>query len=266
MIKLAMTAEADHDDTWRHCLSVPELVARRRHTPLAAPFIRSVEGIRQANTSNLLRNLQSVEDPLTSWVLHLELDKRDVPPCIRWPRRDETPQMVYLTWLADVYWLARRYPDHQPLYTRWRGLFDRKPASDSWHKTAIWVFRSGHSAGYYHSKGLGLTDRHKQELMTMSSNATRGDREMIKRLPQLRNRIWMHASENRDRAGRFSTDEITDRRVELLRVFLLARRNRTRAARYLELLHGQRISRQALTRQLEAIEVATKISLLKSGS
>lgn len=264
MTKLVMHVEADHDDASRHCLSVPELVARRRGTSLAAPFIRSVEGIRQATTRDLLRRLQQVEDPLTIWVLHLELDKRDVPPCLRWPRRDETLQVVFLSWLADVYWLARRYPDHEPFYTRWRGLFKRKPAADDWHKTAIWVFRSGHSASYYHAKGLGLSERQRQPLMTMVSNAMRGDRDVLKRLPQLRERIWLHAEANRDRSGQYSPAEVAERRTEYLRLFLLASRNRTRTAEYFEVLHGSRISRQALTRQLEAIEAATGLRLLKS--
>lgn len=102
--------------------------------------------------------------------------------------------------------------------------------------------------------------------MTMVSNAMRGDRDVIKRLPQLRDRIREHAADNQDKSGRVSLGSITERRVELLRLFLLAGRNRTRTAEYVELLGGQKISRQTVTRQLEAIEAATRMRLLKSGS
>lgn len=102
--------------------------------------------------------------------------------------------------------------------------------------------------------------------MTMVSNSMRGDRDVIKRLPQLRDRIRVHASANRDKSGRVGTEEITERRVELLRLFLLAGRNRSRTAEYVKVLTGQKISRQAVTRHLEAIEAATRMRLLKSGS
>lgn len=264
--KLAMIAPPEDDDAAPIAQSVSELVAQRRRSPSRGSFIASVQSLRQASTRDLLHRLRSIEDPLAFWVLHLELDKRDVPPCLRWPRRDETPQLVFLSWLADVYWLARRYPDHVPLYSRWKGLFVHKPASCQWHKTAIWVFKLRHSASYLHAKGLGLSDEQRQPLMTMVSNAMRGDRDVIKRLPQLRDRIREHAADNRDKSGRVTTEDITERRVELLRLFLLAGRNRTRTAEYVELLGGQKISRQSVTRQLEAIEAATRLRLLKSAS
>jgi hypothetical protein len=198
------------------------------------------------------------------WTLHLELDRREVPPCLRWPKRDDTPQMLFITWLADALWLAKRKPGHVPFYSRWRWFFKHRPAGEQWHKTALWVYRSGHGVGHYHSRGLGLDDTDKQSLMTMVSNRMRGDREILKRLPELRDQIWLAATSTPDRSGRVTARDTADRRTELLRLFLLAGRNLTLAVHYLNLLTGEVLSRQTLTRQIERVEMATRLRLLQS--
>jgi hypothetical protein len=245
--------------------SVPDLVAARKSSGQADAFVEAVQSLRAQDTRALRQRLATVEDSLLLWVLHLELDKRGVPPCLRGPRRDESPQLLFVTWLADVYHLAKRNPAHRPYYTRWRGLFENAVASDRWHSVAIWVYRAGHAVGHYHAKGLGLSDADRQPLVTMPTDPMRRNAETLKRLPAIRDRLWLHASQHRDRSGTYTTDQIADRRVELLRVFLLAGRSLTRACDYYRLLWGKSLSRQALTRQLEAIELATGMRTLVPG-
>jgi hypothetical protein len=163
-----------------------------------------------------------------------------------------------------VLWLCKRKPHHRPLYERWSGLFKHGPGSTQWHRTAHWVYGQGHRAGYYYAKGLGLDDRDRQPMRTMLSARMRADRETLRRLPDLRERIWLHATRRPDRAGKVTASEIADRRTEMLRLFLLSDRNRALAATYYGLLYGKAISRQALSRQLEAVEEATGLKSLKS--
>lgn len=244
--------------------SIPELVARRKCGDRDA-FKIAVGEARSDSIKGLIRRLTTVEDALMLWVLHLELDHRDVPPCLRGVKRDETPQVLFVTWLADIYWVTKRHRDHVPRYERWRGLFENKPATERWHRVAIWVYRSGRSTpSHYHTRGLGLTEAQRQPLMTLISNAMRGDRRVLGELPKLRDEIWLYVGRHPDRSGKFTSTQIADRRAEILRLFLLSGRNKTRAAEYYRLLTGQSLSRQTLTRHLEGIELATKLRSLCS--
>jgi hypothetical protein len=221
--------------------------------------------MRQQSTGELLRRVETTQDALMLWAIHRALDGRDVPPCLRWPRRDESPQLLYVTWLADLQWFCRRNAFHEPAYTRWKGLFGNAVASDKWHNVAVWLYRQGHrEPSHYHSKAMGLSDAQRQPLMTLLSNKMRGDRRLLGQLPRFREAIWLRATAHPDPSGTQSAEAIADRRAGILRVFLLAGRSRTVAARYYGVRFGESISRQALTRHVEAIELATKLRLLRS--
>ncbi len=244
--------------------TINELVADRRGSERREVFRAEVASLPSLPLDALIRRVATACDPLMLWALHLVLDARGVPPCLRGPHRQDTQQIAFVSWLADLLWFVRRHPTHRPTYKRWRGLFENVCGSDRWHRVARWVYRSGRGSGHYYGKGLGLSDADRQPLVTMISNSMRGDRIMLARLPEIRERLHAHAVSHRDRSGAHSPGEVTSRRTELLRVFLLAGRSPTLAADYRAVLSGDRVSRQALTRQIQAIEEVTNLRLLRS--
>ena len=246
--------------------SVPDMLRQCNARGERGAFQQIVANMEDSTTRHLLQRVATVEDPLTFWALQLLLDARDIPPCLRLPKRDESDQLLFLTWLADVAWFVKRNPRHQTFYGRWQGLLRNGRRTEKWHKVAIWVYRAGHQGpSHYHSKGIGLSDVQRQPMMTMLSNASRSHRRILHRLPELGDQILLRCLENPDRAGRFSAEDVRDRRVKILQVFMLAGRNKTLAADYYRKATGQQLSRQALTRQLEAIEIATGLRSLSSG-
>jgi len=233
------------------------------------PLLQSMK--REIATSPIKVNLQRVQltdDPAIHWFAHEALQKDGVPPCLRGNKRNERPQLLYQCWLADVLWLTQKHTGHDTSYSRWRNIFVLENTAASraqWHKVCIWIYLSGRTPGYYHSNGLGLTDSMMQPLVTMRSNASLRNSMTLRRLPELRELILAEAAKQpADKAGRWTADQIADRRVQLLRVFLLAGKNRTLAAEYHRILTGEVISRQALTKQLEATRAATKMRKLLS--
>ena len=240
-------------------LSVPQLIKHKKSTPLEqlAAFKSALKTLPNLSVQELLAKLAQIDDPLLLWAIHLRLDRLDIPPCLRWPKRTDTPQEAYVTSLADILWFTKRNPTHQPFFKRWSGLFTNQPGSNKWHAVAHWAYNSGQQAGHYHAMGLGLGDADRQPLMTMISKSMRKDRAVLQRLPALRDRIWLHAMEHPDRSRSHTPSEIADRRTTLLRMYLLAGKNQTLASRLHRCLTGKEISRQSIARHLEAIEVAT---------
>lgn len=246
--------------------SVPDLLRQCDARGEREAFQGIVAGMQGSTTRHLLQRVATVEDPLTFWALQLLLDARDIAPCLRLPKRDKSEQLVFLTWLADVAWFVKRNPLHQTFYGRWQGLLRNSRGTEKWHKVAIWVYRAGHqNPSHYHSKGIGLSDMQRQPMMTMLSNASRAHRRILHRLPELGDQILLRCLAYPDRSGRFSAEDVRDRRVKVLQVFMLAGRNKTLAADYYCKLTGDQLSRQALTRHLEAIEIATGLRSLSSG-
>jgi hypothetical protein len=254
------SSEADSEGLDR-VKSIPKLIEEKRGCPRAAAFLEAVRGLPKTPTPALIVHVGTSTDPLLLWARHLELDQRGIAPCLRWPQADDAaPQLAFVTWLADVHWLAKRWPTHATAYARWRNLFRYMPATEQWHRTARWVYRP-HKHHHYYAKGLGLSDEQRQPLMTMQTNAMRSDRNILKRLPDLRDAIRAYAEERPDKSSRRSPAELAERRARILRLYLLAGRSQVAAVRYLEQLTGERITRQALRKQLAAIQVATNVRL-----
>ena len=116
-------------------VSVPSLINAKSHSCDLQRFGRVVSSIGAQTTQTLIVRLQTTADALTLWVLHLELDKRDIPPCLRWPANGDTPQTEFITLLADLLWVTKRHPGHKTLFRGWRGAFSHTPAMAEWHKT-----------------------------------------------------------------------------------------------------------------------------------
>ncbi|MCG9056634.1 hypothetical protein LH442_11705 [Laribacter hongkongensis] len=217
----------------------------------------------EASTRELLARVETTTDPLTLWVVHLELDRRQIPPCLRTPYRDDSPELCFVTWLADLHWLCQRNPGHTTTFRSWHRLFVYEQASTNWHKTAVWVYRQGQAKmNFYFSKGLGLTDQQRQPLALLMSQPMRADRELLRAMPRHRERILTHALSNRDKGAVHSPQDVAGRRSEILRIHLLGGRSKSRTAEWFNLLHGTKLTRQLVAKQINHIQAATGLKKL----
>ena len=216
--------------------------------------------------TSLIARMQLTSDPLQLYLIHLMLDSRGVDPCLRWPARQDHPQLMYLNWLADVLWIAKRQPSHQPLYKRWNGLFVSVPLSSAWHKTAHWAYGSKSAGcfgqGHYFAQGLGLSDEQRQDLMTMPTSKMRANRRLIGRLPEFKAAMLEYAQARPDKSGAQTPVAVSERRAQIMKGYLLSGRSKVKGCAYHAALHGESLSRQAYTRQLQAIEYSTGQRLL----
>lgn len=237
------------------------LILEKRADPTLALF-RAMAVTMQGDTAiGLIARMQRTNDPLTLYLIHLILNNRGISPCLRWPARLDHPQLMYLNWLADVLWVAQKHPNHQPLYSRWKGLFVSAPLSAAWHKTAHWAYGSKSAGcfgqGHYFAKGLGLSDEWRQDLMTMPTSKMRANRQLIARLPEFKAAMLEYAYDRPDKSGAQTPERVSERREQIMRGYLLSGRSKVNGCAYHAALHGEHISRQAYTRQLQTIEYAT---------
>lgn len=215
------------------------------------------------SSGDIVQQLSWTDDPLALWAMHAELTRRQLPPCQRWPANLGSRQAEYVTWLADIAWLVKRYPDHRPAFRGWRGAFDHPLGSDAWHATAFRQFlfiSPRYGLAHWCSKGLALEDRHRADLMMLPTKSMVADRRCLSPAAEseLRLAIENDAATRPDRSGRWTAAALADRRARLWRVFVLAGCSATEAVRSWALLTGETMSRQALSRQIEAVERAHK--------
>lgn len=244
--------------------NIPQLVAEKGHGGDLARFAGAVRALPTADTQTLILRLATTSDPLLLWSLHLELDRRDIPPCLRWPANEDTPQAEFVTWLADLLWLTKRHPRHVPRFRGWQGLFKHAPASSAWHATAhrqyLFVAPRGYSVAHWCAKGLALTESQRQNLMALPTNAMRAERHPLQgdRLALTRERLLSHAIEHPDKSGRRRPEAIANRRAGLWRVFQLSGRNQTATAQHWHRLTGETLTRQAVAKQLAIVADALR--------
>lgn len=221
----------------------------------------------------LLVWFQTQTNPLALWFIHMELDRRNIPPCLRTVEphavyHDETRQNRCITWLADMHWLAQRYPKHATQYTRWRHLFLYEPDSEKWHGLATSIFMNAHGQhkGHYFSQGLALTDKMRQPLAEMTTQRMRDDRRILAGIGRHREALLQHAQAHRDRAGKITPAELTQKRTELLRLYLLAGRSKATAAAWYNLVHdGATMTRQAVANNIDTVERISGLNLKKKA-
>jgi hypothetical protein len=242
------------------------LVLERRTEPTLALFRTMAVTMQGDTTTGLIGRMQRTSDPLQFYLIHLMLDQRGIGPCLRWPARQDHPQLLYINWLADVLWIAKQLPGHQPLYKRWNGLFVAVPLSAAWHKTAYWAYGSKSAGcfgqGHYFAQGLGLSDDQRQDLMTMPTSKMRANRRLIARLPEFKASMLEHAHAHPDKSGAQTPERVSERRGQIMRGYLLSGRSKVKGCAYHSALYGESLSRQAYTRQLQAIEYSTGQRLL----
>jgi hypothetical protein len=239
--------------------------SRQANKAAWALFQAQTETIPAASTLALVSRIQTTTDALVLWEIHMELEKRGIPPTFRYPENDSTPQMEFVTWLADLHWFTRQKPKHKPCFDKWKRLF--APITDGWHETARHIFEGAYQRGNvntYTSRGLNLAECDRRPLMTVKST---GQLRRLRDLRQSGNRreaISKHAMANAGRLTKDRTpDQVARRRFLIWKTYVLADRSETFAARMFQELHGEIIARQNLGKQIDAVDQAWKEFLRK---
>jgi len=242
--------------------SITLLAAERRLQEDLGHWQSAVRGLPHIGTQTLILRLSTSSDALLMWAIHLELDHRGVPPCLRWPGNAHTAQAEFITWLADLHWFAKRHPQHDAQHKGWRNLLAQAPATAKWHAHACRQYayaerrRGSRSLSHWCAQGLALTDVQRQELMTLPTRSIEASRRAIQgeQWAKLKENLVSHASAHPDRSGKCNPDQVASRRAAMFRVHVLAGGAISTTSRYWTLLTGQRLSRQAIAKQLAAVE------------
>ncbi len=241
---------------------IPQLVREKSCSSDLARFRQSVQSMESAPTPQLLLRLESTVDPLRLWALHLQLERRQIPPCLRWPPRADSEQMLFLSVLADLRWICFRLPPRRPKFRGWRGLYSHTPGTPAWHSVAhrqlSWIMQRGYSLAHHCSKGLALTDSERQHLLMLPTNAMAAERRQLvgSAFKSVRESLLSDAMAYPDKSGRRSAPDVASRRAAIWRTYLLSHRSKVLTAERLALIGCASMSRQALTKQIEAIERA----------
>lgn len=235
--------------------SISSLIAERREGPELPRFQKLAAALVGNDTRTLIVRLETMTDPLLLWAAHLALDARDVPPSLRWPGNQDNEQAQFITWCADLFWFCKRQPAHRPLFRGWQGLFKNEPGSPPWHATAHRQFlfvAPRYSLSHWCSKGLDLSQSDRALLMMLPTNKACADRRALEgaRFPELERLLLEHAAERPDKARRHPPHEVANRRAAMWRTFVLCARNQTVATAQWVNVTGERLTRQAFTKQI----------------
>lgn len=239
------------------------LLLREQDKPGGALRLQDwVTAIRAQSISDLLIDVKSATNPTRLWLLHVSLDARDVPPCLR-PAREDSHQMLYLTWLADILWFAKRLRGHKVKARRHRALFQcATPVQNKdWHDAAIFAFNNGRTANGFIAQKLdllGLSDQIREQGLVFRTPKMIGQRKVLAALPEYRERMVANSLYRPDRSGCHTPEAIADRRIKMLRCFVLAGKNATIGNRYFQMTTGEVMTRQTFRRHIDAAYDAVK--------
>ncbi len=240
-------------------LPMPTLVARKAASGDLAAFKARVKALPEARTQTLIARISVTDDALLLWAIHCVLAGRGIAPALRWPGNTDDPQNELITFAAEVHWLARRSPEHQPKFRGWARTLACLPGSPDWHlavhRQFLYVASRG-SVAHLCAVGLALTDRQRQESMLFPTTAMQADRRHLQpeRFEEIRARLLAHAMEHPDRSGTRPPHDVAARRAALWRVYVLSCRNKAAMVRNWHSLTGECVSRQALDRQVHIVE------------
>lgn len=238
--------------------SIARLEGKKHASNSMAAFTRITDAIPLQNTATLIVRIESASDPLVLWKIHQELDRRDIPPALRWPGNTDTPTMHFVTWLADVHWIHTRNPHHTPKFRGWKRLFLDAPDSPAWLERAYQMFAAVYdrrSLSYIGTVGLALTDALRKPLMMFPTN------QMVKNRQELhadthnerRDRLENYSRQHPDKSGKLAPHDIANRRASLFRVHLLSGLNAAETAKNWGRLTDERMTRQAVDKQITLI-------------
>lgn len=254
---VAAPAEPEPAAWWDELQGIPDLKQTvldfEKTDPAGSVLLaRALGSITGQPTPTLLLRLQTVEHPLLAWALHMQLDARDVPPCLRSWMPERSRQSAFITTLADLMWLATRHPGHKP-YQRMAGVFKHPVRDERWHRAALWAYRQCRGRPWQLAGRLNLTDAMRCHTLTMTTGAQTADRKRLrKQLQSLTEAIAEHGRQHPDKSGQTAPDAVAARRALLVSTFVLLGRNQTETIACLQRTNDLLISRQVLVRQLQA--------------
>jgi hypothetical protein len=248
----------DMDDLAHHAEavnSIARLIAEKRSGGDLDRFKKAVLALRSSDTQTLILRIATTSDALLFWAIHVSLDKRDIQPCLRWPKNDSTPQMEFLTWLADVHWFAKRNPGHTPLFRAWQRLLLEDVNTPAWRERGYRIFVSmyGHqNLSAYGTRGLALSSAQRQPLMMFPSARMAAARLQLQpaRFALTREILYSHAMAHPDKSHL--------RRAGLWRVSILSGHRPAATLQNWKLLSGESVTRQVISRRLTAIKATLK--------
>ena len=247
-------------------ISFARLIDQKRISTDSSRFKARVLALSTYDTQTLILRVSTTEDPLMLWAIHCHLDKRNVAPCLRWPVNPGSEQMLFVSWCADMLWFTRRNPTHKtPAGGKtWPRLFKLTPGSPHWLEQCFWLFAqtmttTKRTLSYRTSKGLGLGNDQKQDLMTVRTDAmvkTRRTELSTERTEAISNDLLTYAQHYPDKSGKRQPMDIAQRRAMLYRVNVLSGGKLLTTVKYWNALTGEAVSRQTISRHLDSIKMA----------
>lgn len=243
--------------------SIPTLIQAKRSAHDALRFKYQVQVLPDWKTTHLLPRLETTLDPLMLWAIHLELDKREIPPCLRIPSNQLGPQGDYINLTADLFWFQRKHPDHRPTFRGWRNTLNASTGSSTWHEHIYRQFLFTYPRGMAHlvSKGLALTEKQRQQLLSVPTTRMTRDRAYVegKQFTNLLSRLITYSTMHPDKAGTHPPEVIARRKAYIYRTHLITGRSATRTAEYWQRITGEHISRQAIAAHIERANKALRL-------
>lgn len=241
--------------------SIPHLFAEIRASRDLDLFKRKVQALHAKETRTLILQIAVTPDPAMLWALHVTLDKRNIQPCLRWPANNSTEQMTFVTWASDLAWFQRRNPGHVPKSKSCKRLYKEAVGGGAWHETVYWMFMKTvgrRSLSLATSRALAMTLQQRQELMMCPTTAMVKKRRELdpSRFEERRQILYDLAIAHPDKSGTTTPEAVAVRRAQLWRVYVLSGKSPTLTAQNWELLTGEVISRQAISKQISAVKIA----------
>lgn len=170
---------------------------------------------------------------------------RAIPPALGHLIPSRHPSDIQRNVAADLLWLSKRHPQHEPFFERWRGLFDQSNPQAQF-ATAKWLLsewrKKGHGTDYL-LRGLRLTDDQQCELAGLVGKKAESRRSRIERERQtVMQRI---ESKHLERGLQLGSEGLATlrRRYLIWECANVAKWRPQATARYYEALTGQPISR-----------------------
>lgn len=239
-------------------LSIPALATAKRSAADALRFCERARALPEWSTQDLVLRFETTSDPLMVWALHLECERRGLPPVLRWPGQQLGPQGDLLDLAADVRWLQLAHPHHRAKARGWRSVLRETPGTALWHANLHrqFLFSYPRGLGWLVAKGLGASDDQRLDLITMpTASMVRERRGLLgAAFSDLQQRLIDHAYRHPDRARVHAPEQVGFRRARLYRVHALSGRSPTRTATLWNVLTGESITRQAVANQIAAAE------------
>jgi hypothetical protein len=129
---------------------------------------------------------------------------------------------------------------------------------------AFWLFdgMSGRSLAYITAKALGLSDDHRQDLLTVPTQPMVAARREIEpaKFEAVKSCLLGHALVHRDKSGLHTPTDIANRRASLFRVHVLSGKRAPVTAKNWQTLSGETIARQTVSKHLDTILAALRSS------